>query len=175
MFNPDDLIGRAVLPLTCLTPGAVNDLWLPVERVTKRGLEQTVASGGQQHASPASQQAQCSPRGGQGLPAREDTASTFSCAAGRPVQPSLQSPLPGAEGSPLQRTSRIGSTASAAADQLRRVAAAPLEALRSKDCLLHITATYMPLTEGVRLLLMVAASPGACLLGFRRWLHCRSS
>ena len=172
MFNPDDLIGRVVLPLTSkdldLTPGTVNDLWLPVERVTKRRFENGAASGGQQHASPALQQAQGSPHSGQGLPALGDTASTFSgAAAGQPEPPSLQSPSPEVqgssplvEGSLLQRTSRIGSTASAAADQLRRVAVAPLEALRSKDCLLHITATYMPLTEGVCSLLMVVALPG---------------
>jgi hypothetical protein len=32
-------------------------------------------------------------------------------------------------------------------DQLRQLAANPLDALRRKECQLHITATYLPLTE----------------------------
>ena len=34
-----------------------------------------------------------------------------------------------------------------AVQQLKQLAANPLDALRSKRCLLHITATYFPLTE----------------------------
>lgn len=50
-------------------------------------------------------------------------------------------PVMGRSGSPgLQRVSdHIG--------QLRQLAASPLDALRRKDCQLHITATYLPLTE----------------------------
>jgi hypothetical protein len=68
-------------------------------------------------AAPATTQPQAAPLGVQHLPARGS--------------PGLQHVSPG--GTAMQ--------------QLRQLAANPLDALRSRPCLLHIRATYLPLTE----------------------------
>ena len=86
-----------------------------------------------------------SPARAAGTPAGADQDASGQAAAGpEPVGAAEvlgARPTMGRSGSPgLQRVSdHIG--------QLRQLAASPLDALRRKECQLHITATYLPLTE----------------------------
>lgn len=161
LWRPDDLIGRISLPLTSLdlTPGAVNDLWLPVPRDSgKKAYKEGGGSGMDDlptrvHALRVVEDSSGSETAAAMVAPREDTAAGFvsrrpqqepTPVAAEPAAPPqhARGPRQGAPG--LQHNSPGGGTAM---EQLRHLASNPLDALRTKRCYLHITATYLPLTE----------------------------
>ncbi|EFN58384.1 hypothetical protein CHLNCDRAFT_56823 [Chlorella variabilis] len=179
-WSEDDLIGRVSLPLTVLdlTPGAVNDYWLPVPRAgTSRGEAEEgsmhrrkhtvrMMSNGPHGSSAANEQDLGSwPSTVSG---RDDTAvfatgnlprstsSPFAAAAanagvaaadGRRAAPFSRSSRSPGPPERQQSTASGSSMATVWSQQLRQLAANPLEMLRSKRCMLHITASYFPLTD----------------------------
>ena len=162
LWRPDDVIGRISLPLSSLdlTPGEVNDLWLPVPRNGKRIYDKKGGSGsGSIDELPTRVHAlQVEGSDAAALVApREDTAAGFTASgsnrpsppAAKPASPQLQAAGPGPQRSPAHGSPGLQhlSSGAAAMQQLRQLAANPLDALRSKRCLLHITASYLPLTE----------------------------
>jgi hypothetical protein len=171
LWRPDDLIGRISLPLSSLdlTPGAVNDLWLPVPRNGKRTYDRKGGSGsGSIGELPTRVHAlRVEDSDTEVVVAqREDTAADLttsgpsrqqqqqqqqspSPSAGAPASTQPQAAALGAQRSPAHGSPGLQhlSPGATAMQQLRQLAANPLDALRAKPCLLHITATYLPLTE----------------------------
>lgn len=199
--NTDDLIGRLSLPISSLnlSPGAVNDLWLPVPRNGKRGKGPEerqrlqvarAASGGAAPAGPGGGGAgadrvrpsgasvlgrQSSPGSPASVARSEDTAGVLSRGGATRAPPSpfaTESAGPATEGAgqhaaqpPLAQRQRDRERAGSlepqassmssgllaqtteAWQQLRLLALNPLDALRSRDCMLHIVATFYPLSE----------------------------
>ncbi|KAL4458138.1 hypothetical protein ABPG75_013003 [Micractinium tetrahymenae] len=199
--NTDDLIGRLSLPISSLnlSPGAVNDLWLPVPRNGKRGkgpeerqrvAAARVASGGL--AGPAGDggsnnsrraaagvhrrsrsmlRRRSSPGGPAAVSRSEDTAGVLSQGAGRHAPPSpfasaaagpafepggqppaqqQQQQLQAAaspEPQPSSMSSGLLAQTTEAWQQLRLLALNPLDALRSRECMVHVVATFYPLSE----------------------------
>ncbi len=205
--NTDDLIGKLCLPVSSLdlSPGAVNDLWLPVPRNGKRGKgaeeRQRVAaaraasgavaradSGGssgkagaagaqrrghgalRRYSSPGSPAAAARSSDSTGaLPGGRAPPSPFASEAARhgveapgpaagqqsaqpPAGQQQQQPQEGQgagvpETQPSTMSSGLLASTTEAWQQLRHLALNPLDALRSKDCMLHIVATFYPLSE----------------------------
>lgn len=204
--NTDDLIGKLCLPVSSLdlSPGAVNDLWLPVPRNGKRGkgaeerqrvAAARAASGGvvradsgggsgkgaaagaqrhghgalRRHSSPGSPAAVArsqampgAPSGGRAPPspfaseaARHGVEAPGPAAGQQSAQPPAgqQQQLQEGQGAgapetqPSTMSSGLLASTNEAWQQLRHLALNPLDALRSKDCMLHIVATFYPLSE----------------------------
>lgn len=207
--NTDDLIGRLSLPISSLdlSPGAVNDLWLPVPRNGKRGKGQEerqrvaaarAASGGLAAARAGSGHAgggdaapglhrrsrsvprrRGTPSSLAGVARSEDTAGALSRGAAPhtpsspfaavAADPTLEAPGPAAgqhsaqpaaaqhqqegqrpgslEAQPSSMSSGLLASTTEAWQQLRLLALNPLDALRSRDCMLHVVATFYPLSE----------------------------